>query len=207
MSIGRCPETVDRSPVKSRVAGSPGPSRVDFGGPVTSTECHEEGPPRWHPSPCAATWHAHPDTGRSMTGMTIRTFLADGTPLGLRITEKSNWTGRGFDFARTDWPRARVRDDFGKPGVYVLIGIQGDGNPRVYIGEAGELRSRINQHFSGPGAKGFLYPGCRLHQQGREPQQGARPTSRGTLRRPGPRCKACQRRERQAARDTGRVET
>jgi hypothetical protein len=40
-----------------------------------------------------------------MAGVTIKVFLADGTPLGLRVIEKSNWTGRGFDFARADWPR------------------------------------------------------------------------------------------------------
>lgn len=90
-----------------------------------------------------------------MPGAAIRRFLADGTPLGLQIIEKSNWTGRGFDFARTDWAKARARDDFGKPGVYVLTGVQDDGNPRVYIGEADELRIRINQHYSGPGAKEF----------------------------------------------------
>lgn len=41
-----------------------------------------------------------------MAGATIKIFLADGTPLGLRVLEKSNWTGRGFDFARlTSWRR------------------------------------------------------------------------------------------------------
>jgi len=90
-----------------------------------------------------------------MAGATIKIFLADGTPLGLRILEKTNWTGRGFDFARADWPKVRVRDDFGRPGVYVLRGLGDDGQIRVYVGEADELRSRINQHFSGPGSKDF----------------------------------------------------
>ncbi len=90
-----------------------------------------------------------------MAGATIKIFLAEGTPLGLRVIEKSNWTGRGFDFARADWPKVRAREDFGKPGVYVLRGLGEDGLARVYIGEADELRARINQHFSGPGAKDF----------------------------------------------------
>jgi hypothetical protein len=46
-----------------------------------------------------------------MAGATIKIFLADGTPLGLRALEKSNWTGRGFDFARADWPKVRTRDE------------------------------------------------------------------------------------------------
>ena len=90
-----------------------------------------------------------------MTGATIRIFLADGTPLGLRVIEKSNWTGRGFDFARSDWPKVRARDDFSRPGVYVLHGLGDDGLTRIYIGEADELRKRLNQHFAGPAAKEF----------------------------------------------------
>lgn len=79
----------------------------------------------------------------------IRIFLADGTPEGLRIIEKSNWTGRGFDFARADWTRVRTRADFGKPGVYVLAGPADDGGVVVYIGEADELRARLNMHHAG----------------------------------------------------------
>ncbi|HEY5435494.1 MAG TPA: GIY-YIG nuclease family protein [Candidatus Limnocylindrales bacterium] len=90
-----------------------------------------------------------------MGAATIRIFLADGTPLGIRLIEKSNWTGRAIDFARPDWVRARSRDDFGKPGVYVLTGVTDDGLARAYIGEADVLVTRINQHFSGPGAKEF----------------------------------------------------
>ncbi len=90
-----------------------------------------------------------------VAGATIRIFLADGTPLGIRVLEKSNWTGRGFDFARKDWLRARVREDFARPGVYVLYGVDDDGSQRLYVGEADELRTRLNQHFSGPGSKDF----------------------------------------------------
>lgn len=90
-----------------------------------------------------------------MGAATIRIFLADGTPHGIRILDKSNWTGRGVEFSRIDWPRARVRPDFGKPGVYVLIGDGDDGRMRVYVGEADVLGTRIAQHYSGPGAKEF----------------------------------------------------
>ena len=90
-----------------------------------------------------------------MAGATIKIFLADGTPLGLRLIEKSNWTGRGFDFARSDWPKVKSREDFSRPGVYVLRGLTEDGLVKVYIGEADELRARISQHFAGPAAKEF----------------------------------------------------
>jgi hypothetical protein len=91
----------------------------------------------------------------AMGAATIRIFLADGNPLGIRVIEKSNWTGQAIDFARTDWPTARTRDAFGRPGVYVLHGLGDDGTVRVYIGEADELRTRLNQHYSGPNAKEF----------------------------------------------------
>lgn len=90
-----------------------------------------------------------------MGAATIRIFLADGTPHGIRVVEKSNWTGRAVEFSRIDWPRARSRADFAKPGVYVLTGEADDGRMRVYVGEADDLRARIAQHYSGPGAKEF----------------------------------------------------
>src|SRR5262245_15278885 len=90
-----------------------------------------------------------------MAGSTIRIYLTEGTPLGPRIIEKSNWTGKALDLARVDWPKMRARPDFSRPGVYVLTGVDDLGKVRVYVGEADELRLRINQHYSGPGAKGF----------------------------------------------------
>lgn len=90
-----------------------------------------------------------------MGAATIRIFLADGTPHGIRILDKSNWTGRGVEFSRLDWPRARLRDDLARPGVYVLTGEGDDGVMRVYVGEADLLATRIGQHYSGPGAREF----------------------------------------------------
>lgn len=78
---------------------------------------------------------------------TIRILLADGLPGGLRILEKSNWTGRAFDFPRASWPEVRLRQEFGRPGVYVLTGIDDEGEHAVYVGEADALRARLNQQF------------------------------------------------------------
>jgi len=83
-----------------------------------------------------------------MLGATIKIFLADGTPEGLRIIEKSNWTGRGLDFSRADWSLVRNRTDFDRPGVYVLSGRNLTGDPAAYVGEADELRARLNQHYA-----------------------------------------------------------
>ena len=42
-----------------------------------------------------------------MAGATIRIYLIEGTPLGPRTIEKSNWTGKALDFARVDWPKMK----------------------------------------------------------------------------------------------------
>lgn len=79
----------------------------------------------------------------------IRIFLVDGLPEGLRIVEKSNWTGRAVVAGRTQIDRAVTREEMGQPGVYVLTGSSDDGAPRLYIGEADVLRDRIKQHVGG----------------------------------------------------------
>lgn len=76
----------------------------------------------------------------------IRIFLADGVPEGLRIVEKSNWTGRAVVASRSQLDRAISRDELGQPGVYVLTGQSEDGAARVYVGEADVLRDRLKQH-------------------------------------------------------------
>jgi len=79
----------------------------------------------------------------------IRIFLADGVPEGLRIVEKSNWTGRAVVASRSQLDRALAREELSQPGVYVLTGLSEDGAPRVYIGEADLLRDRLRQHVAG----------------------------------------------------------
>ena len=79
----------------------------------------------------------------------IRIFLADGVPEGLRIVEKSNWTGRAVVAGRGQISHALGRDELGQPGVYVLTGPAEEGAPRLYVGEADVLRERLRQHVAG----------------------------------------------------------
>jgi hypothetical protein len=85
-------------------------------------------------------------TGRR--GTSIRIFLADGTPEGLRVVEKSNWTGRALMTSRTLYPEVRQREEFERPAVYLLRGpAEGQGfDSRIYIGEADAARTRIDSH-------------------------------------------------------------
>lgn len=79
----------------------------------------------------------------------IRIFLADGTPDGLRIVEKSNWTGRAVVASRSQAAGAFERSELAQPGIYVLTGAGEDGAARLYVGEADILRDRLKQHVGG----------------------------------------------------------
>jgi hypothetical protein len=76
----------------------------------------------------------------------IRILLADGTPDGIRIIEKSNWTGVAIVASRGQLPEALARSELGRPGVYVLTGPGEGGSPSLYVGEADALRERLKQH-------------------------------------------------------------
>jgi len=87
------------------------------------------------------------DGSASSRGFSIRIFLADGSPTGLRLVEKSNWVGRGLVVPRSRFSEARARQEFGKAGVYVLAGPSAEtGRERVYIGEGDPVRPRLEQH-------------------------------------------------------------
>jgi hypothetical protein len=81
-------------------------------------------------------------------GVTIRIFLVDGKPQGLRLVERMGWTGSFLAFARADYPGARAREEVSQTGVYVLLGPDPEGRrtERVYIGEADNIRVRLDAH-------------------------------------------------------------
>ncbi|GIW56946.1 MAG: methionine sulfoxide reductase [Nitrospiraceae bacterium] len=80
-------------------------------------------------------------------GFSVRIFLPTGEPEGLRIIEKSNWTGQGLVFPRARFAEARRRDELKRTGVYVLWGPGESGRPRVYVGEGDVVLSRLDDHF------------------------------------------------------------
>jgi Domain of unknown function (DUF4357) len=85
---------------------------------------------------------------QSTLGSTISLYLAEGRPGGLRVVRKDNWNGVGLDCARADFAQAKTRREFGRSGVYLLLGDQVDagGLPSIYIGEADELGARLSNH-------------------------------------------------------------
>jgi len=79
----------------------------------------------------------------------IRIFVPDGDPDGLRMVEKSNWTGVGIVFNRTNYKHVVRRPEFERTGVYVLLGgSEESALPTAYIGEGDPVKDRLNQHYS-----------------------------------------------------------
>lgn len=78
----------------------------------------------------------------------IRVFVADGDPQGVRLVDRMNWTGVGVVFPREQWPTARNRAELARTGVYVLVGYkEGEEDlPTLYIGEGDAVRDRIDTH-------------------------------------------------------------
>ncbi len=80
---------------------------------------------------------------------TIRIFIPDGNPDGLRLIDQMNWTGRCIALPREDWPKVKQRAEFGSAGVYILIGrVTDDDLPTIYIGQSDEVRDRLDNHFA-----------------------------------------------------------
>jgi hypothetical protein len=88
-------------------------------------------------------------TKNTSSPFSLRIFVADGDPDGLRIVERSNWVGKAVIFPRALYPAVRQRDEFQQTGVYLLIGPQesGDGE-QLYIGEGDPVRPRLEQHYA-----------------------------------------------------------
>lgn len=51
----------------------------------------------------------------------LRIFVPDGKPDGLRVIEKSNWTGIGLVFPRSEFSAAKSREESERTGVYILV--------------------------------------------------------------------------------------
>ncbi|WP_211828713.1 GIY-YIG nuclease family protein [Kistimonas asteriae] len=74
----------------------------------------------------------------------IRLFLANGSPTGLRTAELSNWNGKGVTCPRSEFRDFLAREELEQPGIYLLTGVDPETDePAIYIGEAEHLRKRL----------------------------------------------------------------
>ena len=77
----------------------------------------------------------------------IQVFVAEGRPDGLRLIEKSNWIWLVIVCPRGSYERVKKREEFERSGVYLLVGRGDDDRPRIYVGEAETVRSRLDEHY------------------------------------------------------------
>ncbi|MCL4400097.1 GIY-YIG nuclease family protein [Patescibacteria group bacterium] len=79
---------------------------------------------------------------------TIRIFIPEGDPEGIRIIDRLHSTGVFIVFPRSKWGDIRSRSELNSAGVYILSGYteNSDDLPTLYIGQADNVRSRIEQH-------------------------------------------------------------
>ncbi len=78
----------------------------------------------------------------------IEIFVAEGLPDGLRLVKKSNWIGQGIVCPRGRYSDAKKRDEFSRSGVYLLVGQDGEQLPKLYVGEAEVVKSRLDLHYA-----------------------------------------------------------
>jgi hypothetical protein len=79
-----------------------------------------------------------------INSFSLRIFVADGDPDGLRLVERSNWVGKALIFPRALLPQVKQRPELAQTGVYLLLGPQDDGDgDMLYIGEGDPIRPRL----------------------------------------------------------------
>ena len=83
------------------------------------------------------------------TPFSLRIFVADGDPDGLRIVDKSNWIGKALVFPRALLPQVKARPELAQTGVYLLLGPRPDGEgDMIYVGEGDPIRPRLESHYA-----------------------------------------------------------
>jgi hypothetical protein len=83
----------------------------------------------------------------TLTPKTIQIFLPRGDPRGLRIAEITTRIVQVIEVPRALLPEFVKMPESNQVGVYFLFGEARDGaEARVYIGQTGDLRTRLNAH-------------------------------------------------------------
>ena len=79
----------------------------------------------------------------------LRIFVVDGDPDGLRLVERTNWVGKAVVFPRSIYTQIRNRPEFQQTSVYLLMGPRTDGDgDMLYVGEGDPVRPRLDDHFA-----------------------------------------------------------
>ncbi len=81
-----------------------------------------------------------------MQPFSITLFATSGDPEGIRHLDKSNWSGYGVVFNRTQFHLLKHEPGFSQAGVYILVGNAAE--ETIYIGEADPVGDRLKNHVS-----------------------------------------------------------
>lgn len=83
------------------------------------------------------------------TPFSLRIFVADGDPDGLRIVDRFNASARAVVFPRALLPQVKNRPELQQTGVYLLLGPRPDGEgDLLYVGEGDPILPRLQDHQS-----------------------------------------------------------
>lgn len=83
----------------------------------------------------------------STTPKTIQIFLPGGDPRGIRIAEITTRIVQVIEVPRSLLQDFLVMEESSQVALYFLFGGEGDGgDPKVYIGQTGDLRARLIKH-------------------------------------------------------------
>ena len=82
---------------------------------------------------------------------TIKIYLVDGKPDGIKTAELSNWIGKAISIPRNKLKDVKDKEECNQPAVYFLFSREDEESilPNVYIGEAEILWKRLITHESG----------------------------------------------------------
>ncbi|MCV9929224.1 GIY-YIG nuclease family protein [Flavobacterium sp. LS1R49] len=84
-----------------------------------------------------------------MFGKSIRIYLSDGSPSGLRHVEIANWSGQAIACPRSRFSELKKWTESQRPGVYFLLEKHStDDKNAVYIGESENVYKRLIEHDS-----------------------------------------------------------
>ena len=82
----------------------------------------------------------------SRFGRSIRIFLADGSPTGLRHVEIANWSGQALACPRSRFSELTKWEESKRPGVYFLFESSSSENNLAYVGESEDVFKRLADH-------------------------------------------------------------
>jgi len=82
-----------------------------------------------------------------MFGRSIKIYLSDGSPSGLRHVEIANWSGQAIACPRSRFSELKNWKESQRPGVYFLLERHStDEKNSVYIGESENVYKRLTEH-------------------------------------------------------------